>query len=71
MNVYTADSTVIAAAQNAVANGATVFIPSMCGTFSTWRQRRLFEAAMLAAQWGTQAAADNVQRFRVEAYRED
>ena len=47
MNAYTADNTVMAAARNAVAAGEEHFSPMLCGTHSTWRQRRLFECEML------------------------
>jgi hypothetical protein len=47
MNAYTADNTVMATARNAVASGQEFFDPMLCGTHSTWRQRRLFECEML------------------------
>ena len=46
MNAYTHDNTVMAAARNAVQRGEE-FSPMLCGTSSTWQQRRLFECEML------------------------
>lgn len=63
MDKFTSDATIIASAYNAVSSGETVFSPLLCGTMTTWKQRRLFESAMLLAQ-GYEPARQNVERFR-------
>jgi len=52
-NPYTADETIIASAENFCrrekqAGREPVFTPLAVGLHATWRQRRLFDAAMLA-----------------------
>jgi hypothetical protein len=83
MNKYTADNTVIAAAQNVCVAAAQkgqepVFTRTEAGIYTTFRQRRLFESAML--EWMTHGkahladvnrlAAENIERFRFERYGE-
>ena len=68
MNSYSADSAIIASAENAVFRGETVFTPLLPGLLCTWRQRRLFEAAFYAAQ-GVDGMAEAMNRFRAENYR--
>jgi hypothetical protein len=65
---YASDSTIIAAAENAVIRGEMEFTVELCGTDCNWRQRRLFESAMQAAMFPPgperDAALRNVDRFR-------
>lgn len=79
MTLFTADNTIIAAAENFCiceeqAGREPVFTPLQVGRFSTWRQRRLFESSMTAWQTrGTELhaqAVQNVTKFRFENYSE-
>lgn len=80
-NLYTADETVIASAENFCvrekrSGREPVFTPLEVGLYATWRQRRLFEAAMLAyMSRGMDAefralTVKSVDRFRSENYVE-
>jgi hypothetical protein len=81
MDKYTADNTVIAAAWNFCIREEqkgreAVFAPLEVGVSATWRQRRLFEAAMTECKTRNashladenSAAAQNVKRFLFENY---
>jgi hypothetical protein len=80
-NLYTADETVIASAENFCirerrAGREPVFTPLEVGLHATWRQRRLFEAAMTAYLSRNMddefraLTAKSVDRFRSENYVE-
>ena len=81
MDKYTADSTVIASAWNFCAREEqqgreAVFTPLEVGKLTTWRQQRLFEAAMIQCKTHgipylaeeNRIASETVKRFLFENY---
>ncbi len=67
------DNTIIFAAESLVAQEVAagrqpVFTVRAVGADKTWRERRLFEAAMLRCQVQSPETNASVERFRLENY---